>query len=146
MKILGAVAMLCGMWSCIEKPDELTPYVSKLQGMKHYTDTLARYQTYLRTEGMTNKASDVKQVMENFKKELEAIELDEKRLVALNNTVIRGLDNAIRKLVEPDFPTFVPNAQKAIDHLEEEVTKVYNNLDKMWQDAGKAEPFPLKWG
>ena len=51
----------------------------------------------------------------------------------------------MRKLVEPDFPTFVPNAQKSISVVEEEFVTVYANLKKIWEDAGKTEPFPLKW-
>ena len=51
----------------------------------------------------------------------------------------------MRKLVQPDFPPFVPNAQKSISVVEDEFTKVYLNLDKFWKDAGKIEPFPIKW-
>ena len=50
-----------------------------------------------------------------------------------------------RKLVEPDVPTFVPTAQSAIRMVLEELVVVHNNMEKLWADEGKTEPFPLKW-
>jgi len=136
-----------GLFACggEGKKDELTPYIKTLQDLNLHTEKLIRYQQYLKTEGMTNKAHDVEEVMQTLLAELEKIELEDKRLRALHNTGKRGLKAAMRKLVQPDFPTFVPNAQKSIAVVQDEFEKVYKNLEKIWNDSGKTEPFPLSW-
>ena len=145
-KNLVLFALVSGLVACGGgKKDELTPYIQTLQGLERYSQQLMRYQVYLTTEGMTNRAHDVKEVMQTLLDELEKIELENKYIRALNNKMKRALKAAMRKLVEPDFPTFVPNAQKSISVIEEEFVIVYANLKKMWEDAGKTEPFPLKW-
>ena len=135
-----------GLFACGGgKKDELTPYIKTLQDLNVHTEKLIRYQQYLKTEGMTNKAHDIEEVMQTLLAELEKVELEDKRLRALHNTGKRGLKAAMRKLVQPDFPTFVPNAQKSIAVVQDEFEKVYSNLEKMWKDSGKTEPFPLHW-
>lgn len=147
MKRLGILMLLCWVWGCGERADKLTPYVEQLKPLQKYSETFVHYQKYLKTEGMTNMANDIEQIMQNYKKDLEALDSpDDKRLRALHNGMVRTLDSAMRRLVEPDFPTFVPNAQKAIKVVNEGGVKVINNLKKLWEDAGKTEPFPLKWG
>jgi len=146
MKRLGILMLACWVWGCGEKQDELTPYVTKLKGLQHYNETLAQYKIYLRTEGMTNKANDVGQVMQNYKADLEAMDKPEdKRILALHNAMIRTIDEAMRKLVEPAFPTFVPNAQKAVALVGEGAVKMQNNLTIWWEEAGKTEPQPFIW-
>ena len=144
-KNLILFALVSGLLACGSKKDELTPYIQTLQGLDNYSQQLMRYQVYLTTEGMTSQAHDVKEVMQTLLDELEKIELEDKYLRALNNKKKRALKAAMRKLVEPDFPTFVPNAQKSIAVVEEEFITVYANLKKIWEDAGKTDPFPLKW-
>ena len=144
-KNLILFALVSGLLACGEKRDELTPYIQTLQGLESHSQQLMRYQRYLTTEGMTSQAHDVEQVMQTLLDELEKVELEDKRLRALHNAKKRALKAAMRKLVEPDFPTFVPNAQKSIGRLEDEFTKIYGNLEIMWERAGKTEPFPLKW-
>lgn len=145
-KNLILFALVGGLLACGGgKKDELTPYIQTLQGLDHHSQQLMRYQVYLTTEGMTSQANDVEKVMQTLLDELEKIELEDKYLRALNNKMKRALKAAMRKLVEPDFPTFVPNAQKSISVVEGEFVTVYANLKKMWEDAGKTEPFPLKW-
>ena len=139
-------ALVSGLLACGSgKKDELTPYIQTLQDLDSHSRQLMRYQVYLTTEGMTSQAHDVNQVMQTLLDELEKIELEDKYLRALNNKMKRALKAAMRKLVEPDFPTFVPNAQKSISVVEDEFVTVYANLKKIWEDAGKTEPFPLKW-
>ena len=135
-----------GLFACggEGKKDELTPYIKTLQDLNVHTEKLIRYQQYLKTEGMTNKAHDIEEVMQTLLAELEKVELEDKRLRALHNTGKRGLKAAMRKLVQPDFPTFVPNAQKSIAVVQDEFEKVYFNLEKLWEDSGKTEPFPLR--
>ena len=137
--------VVSGLLACEGKKDELTPYIQTLQDLDHYSQKLMSYQKYLTTEGMTSQAHDVEEVMQTLLDELEKVELEDKRLRALHNAMKRALKAAMRKLVEPDFPTFVPNAQKSISVVEEEFTKIYGNLELMWQRADKTEPFPLKW-
>ncbi len=145
-KILILFALVSGLLACGGgKKDELTPYIQTLQGLDHHSQQLMRYQVYLTTEGMTNQAHDVEQVMQTLLDELEKVEPEDKRLRALHNAMKRSLKAAMRKLVEPDFPTFVPNAQKSISFVEEKFTNIYGNLELMWERAGKTEPFPLKW-
>jgi len=144
-KNLILFALVSGLLACGEKKDELTPYIQTLQDLDHYSQQLMRYQVYLTTEGMTSQAHDVKEVMQSLLDALEKIEIEDKYLRALNNKKKRALQAAMRKLVEPDFPTFVPNAQKSIAVVEEEFVTSYVNLQKMWEEAGKTEPFPLKW-
>ena len=144
-KNLILFALVSGLLACGEKRDELTPYIQTLQGLESHSQQLMRYQRYLTTEGMTSQAHDVAQVMQTLLDELEKVELEDKRLRALHNAKKRAIKAAMRKLVEPDFPTFVPNAQKSIGRLEDEFTKIYGNLEIMWERAGKTEPFPLKW-
>ena len=145
-KNLILFVLVSGLLACGSgKKDELTPYIQTLQGLDNYSQQLMSYQVYLKTEGMTSQAHDVKEVMQTLLDELEKVELEDKRLRALHNAMKRALKAAMRKLVEPDFPTFVPNAQKSISVVEDEFTKIYGNLERMWQKAGKTEPFPLKW-
>ena len=145
-KNLILCALVSGLVACGgAKKDELTPYIQTLQDLDRHSQQLMRYQVYLTTEGMTSQANDVEKVMQTLLDELEKIELEDKYLRALNNKMKRALKAAMRKLVEPDFPTFVPNAQKSISVVEEEFVTVYANLKKIWEDAGKTEPFPLKW-
>ena len=105
-----------------------------------------RYQRYLTTEGMTSQAHDVEQVMQTLLDELEKVELEDKRLRALHNAMKRALKAAMRKLVEPDFPTFVPNAQKSIGRLEDEFTKIYGNLEIMWGEGRQDRTLPAQVG
>ena len=145
-KNLILFALVSGLVACGGgKKDELTPYIQTLQGLERFSQQLMRYQVYLTTEGMTSQAHDVEQVMQTLLDELEKVELEDKRLRALHNAMKRALKAAMRKLVESDFPTFVPNAQKSISVVEKEFTKIYGNLERMWEKAGKTEPFPLKW-
>ncbi len=139
-------ALVTGLVACGGgKKDELTPYIQTLQSLDNYSQQLMRYQVYLTTEGMTSQAHDVKEIMQTLHDELEKVEIEDKYLRALNNKMKRALKAAMRKLVEPDFPTFVPNAQKSISVVEDEFVTVYANLKKIWEDAGKTAPFPLKW-
>ncbi len=147
MKKLGILLLVCWMWGCAERPDELTPYIQKVKPLEKYQKTLAQYRTYLRTEGMSNMAKDIAQVIENYRKDLETVGPPEnKYLKAAHNNLKRALENSLKKIVEPDFATFIPSANKQIDRIEKAVKVHYNaHLKKLWEDADKTEPFPLKW-
>jgi len=143
---LFAILILGGVWGCGEKPDELGPYVHKLSGLQHYYDTLVQYEKYLRTEGMTQQANDVAEVLKAFRRDVEALGAPhDTRILALHNEMIRAFGEAQRKLVEPDFPTFVPNAQKSVRIVLEEMQTVTRQFQRLWERAGKTEEFPLKF-
>ena len=147
MKKLGILLLVCFMWGCPEKPDELAPYIQKVKPLEKYQDKLAQYGKYLHTEGMTGMAKDIGQVILDYQNALEAVGIPEdKYLKAAHNNLMRALKRATKKLVQPDFPTFVPSAQKQIKVIENAVKQNYNGpLRKLWEDAGKSEPFPLQW-
>lgn len=143
---VGFLVLLCRVWGCGERVDELTPYVLRLQELEHFNEKLVEYEHYLSTEGMTHKASDIAQVLAAYQDSVHAIgKPDDKRLMALHNEMLRTFDEAQRKLVEPDFPTFVPNAQKAVTLVRREMIVVINNLERLWEREGKTEPFSLSW-
>ena len=153
MKVFALAILVAGTFACGgERPDELGPYVQKLVELDaKYVEKIVEYKGYLSTPGMDQKAADIQQVMKELHDELAAYpEIENKKVSALNNKLKRTIgdaDNAgaRRKLVEPDVPTFVPNAQSAIKMVLEELVIVHNNMEKMWVDEGKTEPFPLKW-
>jgi hypothetical protein len=132
---------------CGERPDELTPYVAAVEPLQKYHETLVQYGKYLKTEGMTNMAKDIRQVIEKYKIDLEALPVPkDKKLKAAHNSLIRTLESSLTKLVQPDFPTFVPSANKQIARIEKRVTNSYNGeLQKQWERADKTDPFPLAW-
>ena len=69
MKKLGILSLVCLMWGCAEKPDELTPYIQKVKPLEQkYQEKLAQYGKYLHTEGMTSMAKDIGQVIEDYQK------------------------------------------------------------------------------
>ncbi|MEW6752538.1 MAG: hypothetical protein AB1505_16355 [Candidatus Latescibacterota bacterium] len=142
-----SILLLAG-WSlgCGGQHDELTPYVHKLHGLSHYNQTLVAYGQYLGAEATAAQAQDIAQVLARYRGELVALgQPSDKHLRALHNEMLRILDEASRKLVEPTFPTFVPNAQKAIRYVEAEMTTVINNLARLWQSSGHPDPCPLVW-
>lgn len=153
MKVFALAILVAGTFACGgERPDELGPYVQKLVELDaKYVEKIVEYKGYLSTPGMDQKAADIQQVMKELHDELAAYpEIENKKVSAMNNKLKRTIgdaDNAgaRRKLVEPDVPTFVPNAQSAIKMVLEELVIVHNNMEKMWVDEGKTEPFPLKW-
>jgi Na+/phosphate symporter len=144
MRGLAFLVLACSVLACGGGKDDLTPYVKKLIELDHYVKTLQQYKVYLTTEGMTNKANDTEQIIVGLIDELEAYpEINNKHVRALHNKLKRTLKGSLRKMVEPDFPTFVPNAQRVIDLVEERMEITYAQLDKLWKQAEMTEPFPL---
>ena len=147
MKKLGILMLVCWIGGCLEKPDEITPYLQKVKPLEKYHKKLVQYRVYLQTEGMTTMANDLRQVIEDYKKDMETVGVPEdKYLRAAHNNVMRSLDTALIKLVQPDFPTYVPSARKQIDRISVKIRKHYlDPLEEEWEKAGKTDPFPLKW-
>ena len=134
-------------WGCGKPPDRLTPYVEKVKPLEKYHKKLIQYRKYLKTEGMARQAHDISKVFEDYRSDLEAIgPTEDKYIRAAHNNVKRALTRALTKLVQPDFPTFIPSANKQIDLIERKVKVDYlDALRKRWERAGKTEPFPLAW-
>tara|TARA_B100001250_G_scaffold300075_2_gene261732 strand:- start:12117 stop:12578 length:462 start_codon:yes stop_codon:yes gene_type:complete len=130
-----------------EKKDEMGPYVIKLREFDSvYVQKLIQYREYLSTDGMAQKAADIEVVMQDFYDALKQYpEINDKKVKALHNELARTVKGSMRKLVEPDFPTFVPNAQSAIRMVVEELTVIHRNLEKLWIDSGRTDAFTLEW-
>jgi len=130
-----------------ERKDEMGPYVIKLREFDSvYVQKLIQYREYLSTDGMAEKAADIEVVMQDFYDALKQYpEINDKKLKALHNELARTVKGSMRKLVEPDFPTFVPNAQSAIRMVIEELTVIHRNLEKLWIDSGRTDAFTLEW-
>ena len=134
------------MVGCGEKKDELGPYVERLQSTSHYWETLLSYKAYLKSPDTESQAQDVKQVIEAFLAEMESFpQYDDKYITAGHNAVKRELARTLTQLVEPDFPTFTVSALKQILAIESAMVKLINNMGRRWEEAGKTEPYPLKW-
>jgi len=130
-----------------ERKDEMGPYVIKLREFDSvYVQKLIQYREYLSTDGMAEKAADIEVVMQDFYDALKQYpEINDKKVKALHNELARTVKGSMRKLVEPDFPTFVPNAQSAIRMVIEELTVIHRNLEKLWIDSGRTDAFTLEW-
>ena len=148
MKIASALlGLLALQWiACGEPPDELTPYISRYQNMDQLNDKLERYHTYLGSPALERQARDIRDVLQAYRDSVELFgKTKDKYIKASHNNVKRALSRALTQLVEPDFPTFTISAQKQVALIKDTVKSHYDNLEKLWRDAGKTEPFPMKW-
>lgn len=143
-----AIALVAAatVWACGERADELTPYVEQLKQMDGYNETLQQYGEYLKNPALERQAKDVREVIQKYSDDMEAFaDAKNKKIRAGHNSVKRALTRALKKIVEPDFPTFTVSAKKQISIIEEAVSNHFRSLEKEWTAAGKTEPFPLKW-
>lgn len=123
--------------------DELGPYVEQIGKLSKYEQPLADCAGYLHDSESVEKAYDLATIFANVKTDFSAIAKPEnKTLGAIHNTFMRAIDQSIKKLKDPDSPTFIPNAQKWIKVLQEANFKRYSNLKKLWEED-RSEPFPL---
>ena len=149
MKITKAILLAVAstlLWSCSGPPDELTPYVARYENMQPFNSKLERYQGYLKSPALERQARDIRDVIQAYHDSLEGFGKTKSKFIkASHNNVKRAVARALTQLVQPDFPTFTISAQKQISLIKERVIDHYDNLDKMWSEAGNTEPFPLKW-
>ena len=149
MKITKAISLAVAsilFWSCSGPPDELTPYVFRYGNMQSINSKLERYQGYLKSPALERQARDIREVIQAYHDSLESFGKTKNKFIkASHNNVKRAVARALTQLVQPDFPTFTISAQKQITLIKERVIDHYDSLDKMWREAGKTEPFPLKW-
>ena len=144
--LLSLVVAVAWGIGCGEPPDELTPYVEQLAKMQEYNEKLARYEVYLHNPGLERQARDVREVIQAYRDAMETFgKTKDKYIRAGHNNVKRALDRGLKQIVEPDFPTFTVSASKQIRNIRSSVEGNFVNLEKMWEEAGKTEPFALKW-
>ena len=143
LSLAVATALIAG---CAEPPDELTPYVTQLEHMQKYNEQLARYQVYLGNPGLERQARDVREIIQAYKNDMDEFGATKDKFIkAGHNSVKRALERGLKQIVEPDFPTFTISASKQIRTIRKQVELHFENLSKLWTEAGKTEPFPLKW-
>tara|TARA_Y100000588_G_scaffold293636_1_gene313342 strand:+ start:2046 stop:2507 length:462 start_codon:yes stop_codon:yes gene_type:complete len=151
MKQLALFTAVLLLVSC-EKKDDLGPYVEQIKPLEKYHQTLLQYKEYLASDETVEKAHDLKKVFENYRADLEKIpKPEDKKVGSQHNAILRVLDQKIlRRLADPEDHTipgqFILDGRNRIKDIEDFITKsYYGNLEKLWRDAGKSEPFPLKW-
>jgi hypothetical protein len=65
--------------------------------------------------------------------------------MAGHNALKRRLGTSLKKIVEPDFPTFTISALKQIDIIREGYMVQLEMLQKRWEEEGRTEEFTLAW-
>ena len=146
MRRVSALVLAAALWSCGEALDELTPYVAELQKMDQYNETLSRYAGYLKNPALERQARDIGEVMAKYQAGMEAFgQTKNKYIKSGHNLIKRALARGQKQIVEPDFPTFTVSAQKQINLIKESVQTHHKTLKKLWEEAGKTEPFPIVW-
>ena len=146
MRRVSALVLAAALWSCGEARDELTPYLAELKEMDQYNETLSRYAGYLKNPALERQARDIREVMAKYQADMETFgKTKDKYIKSGHNLIKRALARGQKQIVEPDFPTFTISAQKQIALIKETVQTHHSTLTKLWEEAGKTEPFPLKW-
>lgn len=137
---LAALATGCG-----ERADELGPYVQRLQKADEYNSKLVEYKAYLKADEQ-EKAAMLSQTIEAYLADLETFgQTDDKAIMAGHNALKRTLQGALKKIVEPDFPTFMISALKQIDLIRDGYDNHVDNLQKRWTEEERPGKFPLAW-
>lgn len=146
MVILGCVVGLGGVTTgCGEKPDELGPYVEAYRAMDTYHQQLIEMETALKAD-QTAMAARTSDIIREYLAALDGITIGkDKRIGAGHNTVKRSLEHALKKIVEPDFPTFPISALKQIGLIRDVVKTHINTLEKRWNEEERPTAFPLAW-
>jgi hypothetical protein len=140
--LLVSLAVLAG---CGERPDELGPYVQTLKGADAFNQRLVEYRGYLKANE-TDKAAGVAQTIEEYLAFMETFgETDDKSIMAGHNALKRDLSTSLKKIVEPNFPTFVISALKQIDIIEHGYTVHVDNLRKRWAEEERTGSLDLAW-
>ena len=151
MKKLALFTLVLLLAGCGPKKDELGPYVEQIKPLEKYHQTFVQYRKYLASGETEKKAFDLRKVIEDYRADLEKIPVpNDKKVGSLHNSIKRKLDDALRKLSDPEDSTipgqFILDARKRINDIEASIKgSYYPNLEKIWRDSNKTEPFPLKW-
>lgn len=135
---------IVALGGCGERPDELGPYVERLRGADEFNAKLVEFRYYLKSD-QVDKAADVAPTIEKYVAFMTAFEIEDKKIRAGHNALKRSLETSLKKIVEPDFPTFVISALKQIAIIEEGYVVHVNNLEKQWKEDGRPGDVGLSW-
>lgn len=142
-RVLLALAVL-GL-GCGERPDELGPYIQQLQEADSYNAKLIEYRSLIKSD-QPEKASDLSQTIAAYLAYLDTFgKTDDKAIMAGHNALKRKLDTSLKKIVEPDFPTFTISALKQIDIIQEGYNMHVNSLRGRWEKEARPGEFSLQW-
>ena len=144
-RIVLALAVLGLGLGCGERPDELGPYVQKLQEADAYNAKLVEYRKLIKSD-KAEAASDVAQTIAAYLAYLDTFgQTRDKVIMAGHNALKRKLGTSLKKIVEPDFPTFTISALKQIDIIEEGYMMHVNSLRGRWEKENRQGGFSLQW-
>lgn len=142
LAVVGLAALGLG---CGERRDELGPYVERLREADAYNKKLVEYRNYLRAD-QSDKAAMLSKTIEAYLADLETFgQTEDKVILAGHNALKRKLQGSLKKIVEPDFPTFMISALKQIDLIKEGYQAHVESLQKRWDEEGRTAAFTLAW-
>ena len=67
------------------------------------------------------------------------------KVMAGHNALKRKLGTSLKKIVEPDFPTFTISALKQIDIIQQGYVLHVDNLQSRWDKEARPGEFSLQW-
>ena len=145
--VVGSLVVVGGiaMTGCGERPDELGPYVQAFQAMDTYHEQLVQMEVALKADQVA-LAAGTSEVITAYLADMEKVQLGKnKRIIAGHNKVKRTLAHALKKIVQPDFPTFPVSALKQINVIRGVVITHITTLEKRWIEEERPTEFPLSW-
>mgnify|MGYP001174743705 CR=1 FL=1 len=143
--IIYALLALAVLGQGCERPDELGPYVKQLKEVDKFNAELVKYR-YLIKSDQADKAATLAQTIEEYLAQLETFgHTRDKVIMAGHNALKRKLGTSLKKIVEPDFPTFTISALKQIEIIEEGYKFHIRALQKRWDEEPRNGTFDLAW-
>ena len=140
--VLGLAVLGLG---CGGRKDELGPYVQKLKEADTYNAKLVEYRYFLKSD-QAAKAATLEETIQAYLAYLETFgHTRDKVIMAGHNALKRRLGTSLKKIVEPDFPTFTISALKQIDIIREGYMVQLEMLQKRWAEEERTEEFTLAW-
>jgi hypothetical protein len=128
-----------------EREDELGPYVQKLGEVDTYNAKLVEYRFFLKSD-QPQKAATLEETIQEYLAHLETFgHTRDKVIMAGHNALKRKLGTSLKKIVEPDFPTFTISALKQIDIIREGYIIQVEMLQKRWKKEERTGEFTLSW-
>jgi hypothetical protein len=143
--ILAVVSLAALGPGCGERPDELGPYVERLKQADVHNKKLVEYRNYLKAD-QSDKAANLSKAIEAYLADMETFgQTRDKVILAGHNALKRKLQGSLKKIVEPDFPTFMISALKQINLIEKAYQAHAESLQKRWEEEGRTAAFTLAW-
>lgn len=143
--LIYAVLGLAMLGLGCDRPDELGPYVKKLKEADTYNAKLVEYRYFLKSD-QAAKAATLEETIQTYLAYLETFgHTRDKVIMAGHNALKRKLGTSLKKIVEPDFPTFTISALKQIDIIREGYIVQLEMLQKRWEEEDRTDEFTLAW-